>query len=587
VPGSEEGRDDLARWRAARPDNYYDATPNLARGLALHAGASQFGAMEPRLRAFGHVVATGVEPAVVSMERHRQLPAHVPSDAIGRPLEAVEFHPDHTRAGEAVWASGLLALPHDGSGDFERVALFYLLSHAGEGGHACPVVCTVGLARAVERRGPSDLRARFGPGLQARHYDTCTRGSQFLTEVQGGSDVGANAARAVPDPAQAGAWRISGEKWFCSVADADVFAVTARPDGAPAGTRGLGCFLVPRTVDGAPNGFRIRRLKDKLGTRALASAEIDFDGALAWPIGPVHDGFRVAVEDLLNTSRWLNAVGSTGLMRRACLEAASFARHRRAFGRAVGSFPAVREQLAVMKTEEQAALASTLALTALHARLDDAHGAAPAGPGAAGPGGAGPGPGADAGVFRVLVNANKYVTSTAATDVVRRGIEVLGGNGTIEDFSALPRLYRDAMVYESWEGTHNVLCAQVQRDCARLGLLDDLLPWVRATLAAAGEGAGAEGRAVGAALDVLEPRLRRSVEDAEHAAAHFRRQLDQLMRAVQAACLLAEAAVEDGGTGKSAGAALFVRRHLVPGHDPEDDAGWRGLVDEALAGDAG
>jgi len=574
VPGSEEGRDDLARWRAARPDNYYDATPNLARGLALHAGASQFGAMEPRLRAFGHVVATGVEPAVVSMERHRQLPAHVPSDAIGRPLEAVEFHPDHTRAGEAVWASGLLALPHDGSGDFERVALFYLLSHAGEGGHACPVVCTVGLSRAVERRGPSDLRARFGPGLQARHYDTCTRGSQFLTEVQGGSDVGANAARAVPDPAQAGAWRISGEKWFCSVADADLFVVTARPDGAPDGTRGLGCFAVPRTLDGStPNGFRIRRLKDKLGTRALASAEIDFDDALGWPIGPIDRGFHVAVEELLNTSRWLNAVGSTGIMRRAYLEASAFARHRQAFGRPVGSFPLVRAQLARMKAEEYAALSSTMALAGLVARTDD-----------------GRADEREAGAHRFLVNANKYLTSICATDVARRGIEVLGGNGTIEDFSPLPRLYRDAMVFESWEGTHNVLSAQVLRDCARFGILDHTLGWVHAELEQAGT-FGPDTATVEAALNATASRLWRSVDAAgaggPDAAPHVRRQLEAFMRAVQAACLLTEVAAEGGNSDKAAATALFVRQHVTPGYEPEDDLEWAGLVEGTLAGDAG
>jgi alkylation response protein AidB-like acyl-CoA dehydrogenase len=558
---------------ASRPTNYYDATPNLARVLARRAGAEHLRTMEPRLRDFGYVVATVVEPAVATLERHREQPAHVAYDSIGRPLEAIEFHPAYRRAGQAVWASGMLTALHDGRGAFELVAMFYLLSHVGEGGHACPVVCTAGLSRAVERRGSAELQAQFMPRLRERDYDNCYRGSQFLTEVQGGSDVGANTASAVPDDNQLGAWRISGEKWFCSVADADLFAVTARPPDAPKGTSGLGCFLVPRSVDGVtPNGFRIRRLKDKLGTRILASAEIDFDGALAWPIGPVEDGFRVAVEELLNTSRWLNAVGSTGIMRRAYLEASSFARHRRAFGRCVGSFPVVREHLAVMKVEEQAALASTMAVTALRARLDDAKAVHTD---------------ADADVFRFLVNTNKYLTSVGATDMVRRGIEVLGGNGTIEDFSPLPRLYRDAMVFESWEGTHNVLCAQVHRDCVRFGLLDNVLRWVRDELSSAGESAGVDARAVAGALEELEPRLRRSLADGDHAAAHFRRQLDRLMRAVQAACLLSEAAVDDGDAGKTAAASLFVRRHLVPGHDPEDDAGWRGLVDEALAGDAG
>lgn len=532
-----------------------------------HAGAARAEAMEPRLKAFGQVVAEVVDPAVDVLERHRDLPAHVPYDAIGRRVEKVEFHPEYRLAGQAVWASGVLGAYEDGQGAFEQAALFYLLSHAGEGGHACPVVCTAGLVRALEHRGSPELRARYLPGLQQADYERCLRGSQFLTEIQGGSDVGANAARATPDDEKPGLWRLTGEKWFCSVADADLFAVTARPEGADEGTRGLGCFLVPRSLDGTtPNGFRIRRLKEKLGTRCLASAEIDFEGARGWPIGPVDEGFHIAVEELLNTSRWLNAVGSTGIMRRAYLEASTFARCRSAFGRTIGSFPIVGEHLAVMKVEEHAALASTMALTGLLDLLDR-HQATEI----------------EASSYRILVNANKYLTSITATDVVHRAIEVLAGNGTIEDFSPLPRLYRDALVFESWEGAHNVLCAQVHRDCARLGLFDHLLEWLRGVLASAGE--SADGATVAVALDALEPRLRHSLSDSAHASAHFRRQLERLTRAVQASCLLAEAAEEGPDTQKAAVASLFVRLHLVPDHDPEDDASWRGLMEEVLAGD--
>ncbi len=566
----QPGRGDLGAWWDSRPTNYYEATPNLARVLRRWAGENAAEKMEPTLREFGATVATVVEPAVVTLEGHRELPAHIRDDGIGRPLEAIEFHPAYDVAGRAVWSSGMLAGGQEGPRPFELAALFYLLTHVGEGGHACPVVCTAGAIRALEHRGSQKLRDRFLPGLHERDYGSCLRASQFLTEVQGGSDVGANATRATPDPDIADGWRITGGKWFCSVADADLFVVTARPVGASDGTRGLGCFLVPRSVDGTtPNGFRIRRLKNKLGTRAMASAEIDFDGALGWPIGPIAEGFHVAVEELLNTSRWLNAVGSTGIMRRAFLEATSFARHRLTFGQAVGSFPLVREQLALMKAEEHAALASTMALTGMLTQLDEGQ--------------------ADetvAGAFRFLVNANKYVTSICATDAARRGIEMLGGNGTIEDFSPLPRLYRDAIVFESWEGTHNVLCAQVLRDCTRFGIHDHLLSWLRAELAGAGE-VGADEQVLSVALEGLEPRLRRSITDPGHGVAHFRRQLELLVRAVQATCLLTETAADGAGSAKAAVTSLFVRRHLVPGHLPDDDPEWSRLVDEALAGDAG
>ena len=464
-----------------------------------------------RLRAFATTVRDVVEPAVAALEARRDLP-----DTDG---EQVRFAPEYETGGRAVWATGIVAAPAH-----EQAALLYLLAHAGEGGHACPVVCTAGLVRAL--RG-SELRDRFLPPLLERDYGKAQRGAQFLTERQGGSDVGANRVEAVPDGQ---AWRIFGEKWFCSVADADQFVVTARPRGAPDGTRGVGCFLVPREG----GGFRIRRLKDKLGTRALATGEIEFDGAPAHALGGVDVAFGI-----LNTSRWLNAAGSAGLMRRAYLEASAFAHEREAFGQRVASFPLVRENLAVMRAEALAALASTLEVTDLVARLDD-----------------GTATEEDSAWHRVLVNANKFSTSLAATRVTRRGIEALGGNGTIEDFSPLPRLYRDAIVFESWEGTHNVLCAQVLRDLRRLDAVDLLV-----------ERAGAP---------ALAKRLRRSVEDESFGALHGRRQLDELVRSLQVARLRGS---------EPQAAELLARRHLTPGWDPEQDDEYRDLIDAVLGED--
>ena len=502
--------DALAEWESTRPSTFYD--PALDR-LRLE-----------RLRAFGETVAQVVEPAVTELEARRDLPR---TDGV-----RVAFAPAYERAGRAIWETGVV-----GAGAVEQAALLYLLAHAGEGGHACPVVCTAGLVRALRGHASAELRERFLPPLLVCDYDRAERGAQFLTERHGGSDVGANRVEAARD---AGAWLISGEKWFCSVADADQFVVTARPRGAPDGTRGIGCFLVPRSFDGAANGFRIRRLKDKLGTRALATGEIEFEGALAYPIGALDDGYRIAIGVVLNTSRWLNAAGSTGLMRRAYLEAARFARVREAFRRPIGSFPLVRENLAVMKAEAQGALASTLALTELVDRLDR-----------------GTATRDDAAWHRVLVNANKFSTSLAATRVVRRGIEALGGNGTIEDFSPLPRLYRDAIVFESWEGTHNVLCMQVLRDLARLDAVDLVV-----------ERAGASAELAG--------RLRRSLADPGFGALHLRRQLEELVRSLQVGALR--------GTEPQA-AELLARRHLVAGWDPERDAAYPDLIDAVLGDD--
>ncbi len=467
-----------------------------------------------RLAQFGAVVAQEIDPLVYQLEREGPT-----TDGSG-----VRFHPAYAQAGRAVWASGIL-----GAEPLEQAGLFFLLTHAGEGGHACPVTCTAGLIRALRLHGSDEMRERFLPPLLETDYDRCQRGAQFLTEEHGGSDVGANLTRAARD---GDAWRLYGEKWFCSVADADQFAVTARPEGAPEGTRGIACFLVLRMVDGGQNGFTIRKLKDKLGTRALATGEIVFDGVLAYPIGALEDGFRIAAGDVLNTSRWLNAVGSAAVMRRAYLEAAAFARERMAFGKPIVEFPLVRESLAVMRAEAEAALASTLEVTRLVDSVDPD----------------------DVAYHRILVNATKFSTSAAATRAIRRGIEVLGGNGTIEDFSVLPRLWRDAIVFESWEGTHNVLCAQVARDLERFGTLELVLARSR----------GTDPR-IDAALDSLRERMGRLDP------LHFRRQLDTLVRAVQAATLVRASAPT---------AELHIRRHLVPGYDPERDPEYLDLIED-------
>jgi alkylation response protein AidB-like acyl-CoA dehydrogenase len=437
----------------------------------------------------------------------------------------VEFHPAYHAAGRLVWSTGVVAAPAR-----EQASLFFELAQAGEGGHACPVVCTAGLVRALRSRGSDELVSRFLPPLLSADYDAAERGAQFLTERHGGSDVGANRVEAVPG---ADGWRLYGEKWFCSVADADQFLVTARPRGAPEGTRGIGCFLVPRSG----GGFRIRRLKDKLGTRALATGEIEFEGAVAYALGPLEEGFRTAVS-VLNTSRWLNAVGSAGLMRRASVEARAFAAERTAFGGPIERFPLVRENLAVMKAEAAAALASSMHVTELVSRIDE-----------------GTATGEDVAWHRVLVNANKFVTSLAATKVCRRGIETLGGNGTIEDFSPLPRLYRDAIVFESWEGTHNVLCAQVLRDLAKLEAVDLVVERSQAP---------AE----------LGSRLRRSLAEPEWGALYGRRQLDELLRWLQVACLRAG--------GEEASADLIERRHLRRGYDAEADPSYADVIEAVL-----
>jgi hypothetical protein len=185
----------------------------------------------------------------------------------------------------------------------------------------------------------------------------------------------------------------------------------------------------------------------------MASGEIDFVGAAATALGPVSDGFRNVMDLVITTSRLFNAAGCAAHARRAWVVASTYAQHRLAFGQPIGQFPLVAETLAWMRADAIACLSSTLLLAGLQEDIDD-----------------GSITDADAAFFRVAVNLNKLQTSVLAHDTVNRGIEVLGGNGAIETFSVLPRLLRDNVVYENWEGSHNVLRAQVLRDCSRLGV---------------------------------------------------------------------------------------------------------------------
>jgi len=313
------------------------------------------------------------------------------------------------------------------------------------------VACGAGAIRALQALGTPAQQQAWLPRLLNPVYGEHAPAAQLLTEVQGGSDVGANAcaAQAQPD----GSWRISGEKWFCSSADAELFVMSARPEGAREGTRGLGLFIVPRTLGGQPNGFRMRRLKDKLGTRSMCSAEMDFHDAQAQLLGPLQSGFKNLMELVIDTSRLYNAFGCAGLAHRAFLVAQGYAHHRRAFGETIARYPLVQETLALARADAEASLAGSFWLARLQRAVDE-----------------GSASDSQRSVLRMGLNLNKVRTAILAHDAINRCIEVLGGNGTIETFSVLPRLLRDNVVFENWEGTHHTLRMQVLRDAHRLGL---------------------------------------------------------------------------------------------------------------------
>jgi len=552
------GRADLNAWETSKPDNFFRADANLQYVLRRRLGDGAYAALAADLTAFGAACATTIDQAAKQEDRLGNHPLLERFSATGNRSEQIEFHPNHDLTGQIIWRTGILAVLREPGHNVHQQALLYLLTQNGEAGHACSIACTAGLIRALQTVGDDTVKAKFLPPLLDPDYATKQHGAQFLTEVQGGSDVGANATVAVDQGD--GAWRISGEKWFCSNIHAEQFLLTARPQNAVAGTRGLGLFLVPRRLDdGATNGFFVRRLKDKLGTRTLPSAEVDFLDAVAYPVGAIDHGFKNVVELVLNTSRLMNAISCAGIMRRAYLEAASFACVRQAFGEPIASYPLAQEAVADIQCETYAAVASGFALAALLDKIETGQATAD-----------------DRAVHRMFVNLNKYITAVRGTEAVHRAIEVLGGNGTIETFSILPRLYRDMIVLESWEGTHNVLVLQVLRDIAKYRLHEALARLVRAQLeSVTHHQLLGDAVVVSAALDnVLDRLAGLEQKNSLYQQAHARRLADLFTDVTQAALLLGEAQWELDQmlpTVKPEVVTHFVNRHLRPGYDPFND----------------
>lgn len=399
------------------------------------------------LRECGRLVADRWNGMANEASRPEQQPRILNRDRVGNPIERIDFGSMTRQLRSEVAEFGVLTRVQS---EVHKFSLVYLLAHNGEASLTCPISCTDGLIRAIEATGPDMLRERYLPLLRSASVPFA--GAQFVTERAGGSDVGAIECEARLNGD--GSWSLSGEKWFCSNPD-EFFAVAARPEGAAPGTDGVALFLVPRTLpDGRVNSISFKRLKDKLGTRSLPTAEITFDGATAFAIGEVEQGFKTLMNHIINTSRVHNAANACGFLHRAFIEARNYARQREAFGRPIITYPLVQETLVRLLDQLWRYRLLTFRLTA----LIDERGIAPADSG-------------HATWQRFLINTAKYRTASTLTNSIREAILVLGGNGIVEDFSVLPRLLRDAMIIETWEGAHNTLCIQIVRDANRSDLL--------------------------------------------------------------------------------------------------------------------
>lgn len=462
-----KARADLEAWRERQPTNFFTANRQLARLVREALGEPGWARHRGHFERFGAVCAGPLDAAAIENNRAGNEPRLDRWSPIGERTEAVAHHPSFHTCGRHIYEDGEVIAAYGGEAPHARaLALLFLSGHAGEAGHNCPVACTAGVVKALAAEGSEELKARFMPGLLTNRYEERLSGAQFLTELQGGSDVGANGTVAAPDGEAFGTtrWKITGEKWFCSNVDADLILMTARWGGP--GTSGLGLFLVPRLLeDGRVNSFTVRRLKEKLGTRSMVSGEIDFNGATGYAVGPVERGFKTVITQVIHTSRLYNTMATGANAQRAYYVAKAYAETREAFGKVIGRFPLMAEMIASLRGVTGAITAAGMRLAQGLDRLEG-----------------GELDEAEQAWLRVATNLAKMRSSQHSHRAVLTAIETLGGNGTIETFSVLPRLLRDNVVCENWEGTHNTLVAQTLRDFARLGLHEGFLAVLRRDL---------------------------------------------------------------------------------------------------------
>lgn len=422
--------------------NRYRSDHALQSLLKRHASVEALEWADPLLDLTGQDSAGRLDE--LSALANRYPPVLHPRDRYGNRVDRLEFHPAYDELRRASYGRGIVGHYLDpearkvlgASREVVKFAQGYLFSQAEQGLY-CPICLTDGTAYLVERYGSEDQRRRWLPRLGATDLEALWEGAMYLTERAGGSDVGATETVARQDAD--GTWRLYGEKWFCSNARAELAMVLARPEGAAGGTRGLGLFAMRRHLpDGSLNGHRLDRLKDKLGTRSMPTGEMVLEGAVAEPVGDLARGF-VQMADMLNTSRLYNAVAALAVSRRALSDALAWCRERHAFGRPLAGFPAVGETLVERLVELEAGMHLVFSALARRGRVLVGEGTAE-----------------DAALLRMLTPLAKYATARLAVRTVCEAMELLGGNGYMEDW-ALPRLTRDALVLPIWEGTANVL----------------------------------------------------------------------------------------------------------------------------------
>lgn len=539
----------VATAESAVPDsvglNLFRADPALARLARLYLPQDLFDHILPHLDRLGALAGSKLD--ALATEADHNPPELRQRTRRGEDVQSIAKHPAYLEMERLAFGEfGLAALSHRagvlGWPAAMPPAAKYLLTYLfvqAEFGLMCPVSMTDSLTRTLRKFGQKGLSTRYLPALLSQDMDELAQGAMFMTEQGAGSDVGATSARA--EPAPDGSWLLHGDKWFCSNPDAALAMVLARPAGAVPGIKGVGLFLLPRErPDGTRNAYRIVRLKEKLGTRSMASGEIRLEGALAFLVGEdprevPGAGFR-QMADMVNNSRLSNGVRAAGLMRRAVTEALYVAKRRRAFGQSLIDMPLVRRQLAKMLLPMEQARTMMLQTAEALRRSDAGEAGAYA-------------------LLRILTPLLKFRACRDARRVTGDAMEVRGGCGYIEEWPD-PRLLRDAHLGSIWEGTSNVVALDVLRSIGREGSLDALWQHVLGLLAETPLDGAAE------ALERAAELAGRAGEDARLT----RKAASGLYNVTSAVAMAWEAGRLDDA-GRYAVAEQVLRHRVLP-HDP-------------------
>ena len=524
--------------------NTFEADAALQDALARLLPADVHRALHPQWREMGEAAAGPL--LALARAAEADPPRLVAYDAWGRRIDEVQVSSAWRALHVESARRGLTSIPYEGRlGPSARLHQFALLALYGPSSaiQSCPLAMTDGAARTLREHGSPELVARAVPRLTTRDPERYWTSGQWMTERSGGSDVSGTetVARRGPD----GRWRLFGDKWFTSAVTSEMALTLARPEGAADGSSGLSLFyLETRGPDGGPNGIRVLRLKDKLGTRALPTAELTLEGTVAEPVGELGRGVK-KITPLLNTTRLHNAVNACGIMARVLQLARDYARRRAAFGGPLAAKPLHRETLAGLQVEYEAALALTLECARLLGRQE-----------------AGEAGDEERGTLRLVTPLVKLLTGKQVVAVASEGLEAFGGAGYVED-TGLPVLLRDAQVLPLWEGTTNVLSLDALRAVARDGVLE---PWsalaIRRLEALKGGPLAAVAEEIRTRLAFVTSEVRSALQGDAAAAEGAARAFALALASVAAAVPLCEQAAWSVAAGRGERAALALTRWL-------------------------